>query len=86
VILLDIGLPEVDGFETARRIREQPWGKNIFLIAVTGYGQEGDRRRSLEAGFNYHLVKPLSFSELKHKLSELGIGQESLHLRTNRPN
>ena len=86
VILLDIGLPEVDGFETARRIREQPWGKNIFLIAVTGYGQEGDRRRSLEAGFNYHLVKPLSFSELKHKLSELGIGQESLHLTTNRPN
>jgi PAS domain S-box-containing protein len=73
VILLDIGLPEVNGFETARRIREQPWGKNIFLIAVTGYGQEEDRRRSLEAGFNYHLVKPLSFAELKHKLSELGM-------------
>ena len=72
VILLDIGLPEVNGFETARRIREQPWGKNIFLIAVTGYGQEEDRRRSLQAGFNYHLVKPLSFSELKDKLSELG--------------
>jgi PAS domain S-box-containing protein len=70
VILLDIGLPEVNGFETARRIREQPWGKNIFLIAVTGYGQEEDRRRSLQAGFNYHLVKPLSFSELKDKLSE----------------
>jgi CheY-like chemotaxis protein len=73
VILLDIGLPEVNGFETARRIREQPWGKNIFLIAVTGYGQEEDRRRSLEAGFNYHLVKPLSFSELEDKLSELGV-------------
>jgi PAS domain S-box-containing protein len=73
VILLDIGLPEVNGFETARRIREQPWGKNIFLIAVTGYGQEEDRRRSLEAGFNYHLVKPLSFAELKHKFSELGV-------------
>jgi CheY-like chemotaxis protein len=72
VILLDIGLPEVNGFETARRIRAQPWGKNIFLIAVTGYGQEEDRRRSLQAGFNYHLVKPLSFSELKDKLSELG--------------
>ena len=71
VILLDIGLPEMNGYETARRIREQPWGKDIFLIAVTGYGQEEDRRRSLEAGFDCHLVKPLNFAELKHKLSEL---------------
>jgi PAS domain S-box-containing protein len=71
VILLDIGLPELNGYETARRIREQPWGKNVFLIAVTGYGQEEDRRRSLEAGFDCHLVKPLRFAELKHRLSEL---------------
>jgi PAS domain S-box-containing protein len=76
VILLDIGLPELSGFETARRIREQPWGKNIFLIAVTGYGQEEDRRRSLEAGFNCHLVKPLRFSELKHKLSEIALDKK----------
>jgi CheY-like chemotaxis protein len=72
VILLDIGLPRLNGYETARRIREQSWGKNIFLIAVTGYGQEEDRRRSLEAGFDYHLVKPVNFAELEKKLAEIG--------------
>ena len=51
VILLDIGLPRLNGLETARLIREQPWGKSIFLVAVTGYGQEEDRRRSLGSGF-----------------------------------
>jgi CheY-like chemotaxis protein len=71
VILMDIGLPEMNGHETARRIRDQPGGKNILLIAVTGYGQEEDRRRSLDAGFDYHLVKPLNFAELKNKLSEV---------------
>ena len=71
VILMDIGLPEMNGHEIARRIRQQPRGKNILLIAVTGYGQEEDRRRSLEAGFDHHLVKPLNFAELKNKLSEL---------------
>jgi PAS domain S-box-containing protein len=72
VIFLDIGLPELNGYETARRIRDEPWGKDIFLIAVTGYGQEEDRRRSMEAGFDCHLVKPLNLAELKHQLSELG--------------
>lgn len=72
VILLDIGLPRLNGYETARRIREQPWGKSIFLIAVTGFGQDEDRRRSLEAGFDYHMVKPVNFVELEKKLSELG--------------
>ena len=71
VILMDIGLPEMNGHETARRIRDQPGGKNILLIAVTGYGQEEDRLCSLDAGFDYHLVKPLNFAELKNKLSEL---------------
>ena len=71
VILMDIGLPEMNGHEIARRIRQQPRGKNILLIAVTGYGQDEDRRRSLEAGFDHHLVKPLNFAELKNKLSEL---------------
>jgi PAS domain S-box-containing protein len=71
VILLDIGLPQLNGYETARRIREQAWGKSIFLIAVTGYGQEEDRRRSLEAGFDYHIVKPVDFVELEKTLTEL---------------
>ena len=70
VILLDIALPRLNGFDTARRIRQQPWGKNIFLIAVTGYGQDEDRRRSLEAGFDYHMVKPVNFTELKKILSD----------------
>ena len=77
VILMDIGLPEMNGHETARRIRQQPGGNNILLIAVTGYGQEEDRRLSLEAGFDYHLVKPLNFAELKNKLFELRLVRES---------
>ena len=59
----------------ARRIREQPWGKSISLVAVTGYGQEEDRRRALEAGFDYHMVKPIDIEELEKKLSELGPAQ-----------
>jgi PAS domain S-box-containing protein len=70
VILLDIGLPELNGYEAARRIRAEPWGKSVFLVAVTGYGQEEDRRRSLEAGFDYHMVKPIDIAELEKKLSE----------------
>jgi PAS domain S-box-containing protein len=72
VVLLDIGLPKLNGYETARRMRAQSWGQEMFLIALTGYGQEADRRRSFEAGFNYHMVKPVNFSELEKKLAELG--------------
>ena len=59
VILLDIGMPVLNGFDACRRIREYPWGKAIFIIAQTGWGQEEDRRRSREAGFDKHLVKPI---------------------------
>ena len=59
VILLDIGMPDIDGHEVCVRIRSQSWGGNIVLIAVSGWGQEGDRRRSARAGFNMHLVKPV---------------------------
>ncbi len=58
VVFLDIGMPSLDGHETARRIRQQPWGKEIVLVALTGWGQAEDRRRSKEAGFDHHLVKP----------------------------
>ena len=68
---MDIGLPQLNGYEAARDIRQESWGKNIFLIAVTGFGQDEDRRRSLEAGFNYHFVKPIDVVELEKKLSEL---------------
>jgi len=59
VILLDIGLPKLNGHEASRYIREQSWGKGVVLIAVTGWGQDEDRRRSQEAGFDHHMVKPV---------------------------
>jgi CheY-like chemotaxis protein len=59
VALVDIGLPDMDGYEVARRLRETPHGKAAHLVALTGYGQPEDRRRALEAGFDTHLVKPV---------------------------
>jgi CheY-like chemotaxis protein len=64
VMLLDVGLPGLDGYEVARRIRAQPWGKDITLIAATGWGQPEDRRRSREAGFDHHMVKPVDLDDL----------------------
>ena len=64
VVLLDIGLPRLDGHEVCRRVREKPWGKEIVMIALTGWGQEDDRRKSEEAGFNGHLVKPVDYDKL----------------------
>lgn len=58
VVLLDIGLPGLDGYEVARRLRAAPGGAAALLIALTGYGQQDDRRRAHEAGFDVHLVKP----------------------------
>ena len=71
VTLLDIGLPKLNGYEACRRIREQPWGKTMVVIAVTGWGQEEDLRRSHEAGFDRHLVKPVDTGTLMKMLTEL---------------
>jgi PAS domain S-box-containing protein len=71
VIVLDVGMPTLDGYETARRIREEPWGKDVALIAITGWGREEDRRRSREAGFDYHLIKPPAPAVLMQVLAEL---------------
>jgi PAS domain S-box-containing protein len=71
VALLDIGLPVFNGYEVARKIREQPSGKDVLLIAVTGWGQENDRSRSREAGFDAHLVKPVDHAELMKILSSI---------------
>jgi len=71
VVLLDIGLPEITGYDVCRRIREAPWGKVMVLIALTGWGQEEDRRRSREAGFDGHLVKPVDYLALLELLSSL---------------
>jgi PAS domain S-box-containing protein len=74
VILLDIGLPKLNGYEACRRIRNQPWANKVVLIALTGWGQEEDRRRSQEAGFDYHMVKPVDPQELLRLLAELKPG------------
>jgi PAS domain S-box-containing protein len=71
VVLLDIGLPRLNGHDVCRRIREKPWGKNIVFIALTGWGQEEDRRKSEEAGFNGHFVKPVDYDNLLELLSSL---------------
>jgi CheY-like chemotaxis protein len=71
MILLDIGLPKLNGYEAARRIREQSWGKSIVLVACTGWGQEEDRRRSEAAGFNAHMVKPVELDGLMKLLAKL---------------
>jgi CheY-like chemotaxis protein len=71
VVLLDIGLPLLNGYEVAQRIREQPWGASMFLIAVTGWGQEEDRQRSSEVGLNVHMVKPVEPAALEKLLAEL---------------
>ena len=65
VILMDIGMPKMNGYEAAQHIRQQPWGTHILLIALTGWGQEEDKRRTTDAGFDYHLVKPAEPSELQ---------------------
>ena len=59
VVLLDIGMPKLNGYDAARHIREQPWGRSITLLALTGWGQEEDRRQSEAAGFDFHMVKPV---------------------------
>ena len=74
VMLLDIGMPLLDGYEVARRIRVQPWGRQITLVALTGWGQDSDRRRSREAGFDTHLVKPLDMDKLMDLLERLPSG------------
>lgn len=71
LILLDLGMPRMDGYETAARIRAQPWGKSLVIAALTGWGQAEDRRRSEKAGFDHHLVKPVDHSLLESLLRRL---------------
>lgn len=69
VVLMDIGLPTLDGYATARRMRAEPWAQHAWLFAVTGWGQEGDRRQAHEAGFDEHLTKPLELGTLRALLA-----------------
>ncbi|MGH9867830.1 MAG: hybrid sensor histidine kinase/response regulator [Candidatus Polarisedimenticolia bacterium] len=72
MILMDLGMPRMDGLETARRLRESPWGRDILLVAVTGWGQGADRHRSRAAGFDHHMVKPVDPAALAGLVLALG--------------
>lgn len=72
LVLLDIGMPLLDGYETARQIQERPWGKHAHLVALTGWGQEADRRKAMQAGFQDHLVKPAEPEALKAVIDRIG--------------
>ena len=72
-VLLDIGLPGLDGFEVARTMRQLPVLEHIVLVAMTGYGQETDRQRSQEAGFDHHLVKPARLEQLQLLLADVAV-------------
>ena len=69
VAIIDVGMPEMDGFEVARAVREKPELDGIMLVALTGYGSESDKSRALAAGFDYHLTKPLSMDKLQYILA-----------------
>jgi two-component system, chemotaxis family, CheB/CheR fusion protein len=66
VMFVDILMPNLDGYEVAKQIRKEPWGKNVFLVALSGLGREEDRQQSREAGFDTHLLKPVWSADLKH--------------------
>ncbi|HEY7328809.1 MAG TPA: PAS domain S-box protein [Gemmataceae bacterium] len=71
IVLLDIALPKMNGYEVVRRIRQESWGKHMKLVALTGWGQEDDIRRSLEAGFDHHMTKPVEPAALEDLLKTL---------------
>jgi signal transduction histidine kinase/CheY-like chemotaxis protein len=65
MIVMDLGMPRMDGYEAARRIRRQPGSKEVLMIALTGWGQSDARQRTIEAGFDHHLIKPVNFDEIR---------------------
>jgi len=71
VVLLDVGLPKLNGIDACRRMRSHSWGKGMIIVALTGWGQEHDRRKTKDAGFDAHLVKPVDYPELLQLLSAL---------------
>jgi two-component system CheB/CheR fusion protein len=72
IVLLDLGMSVMDGYEVARRLRERPEGAHVRIVAVTGWGQEEDRRRSREMGFDLHLIKPVKADTLEELLTNHG--------------
>jgi PAS domain S-box-containing protein len=73
IILMDVGMPRLNGLEATRRIRSESWGQNMTIIAVTGWGQDSDKERSRQAGCDGHLVKPVNLRDLEKMLDDLGV-------------
>jgi CheY-like chemotaxis protein len=71
VALLDLGMPKINGYDACRRLREQPWGRKLIIIALTGWGRDEDRQRTRDAGFDHHLVKPVRPAALIKLIAEL---------------
>ena len=76
IVLLDIGLPGLDGYEVAKRLRKEPWGKDLLLVAVTGWGQASDIQRTRDVGFDHHLVKPIAPDQLRTIIAEFRAAAE----------
>ena len=70
VVLMDLGMPRLDGYGAARYIRQQPWGQKMLLVALSGWGQEAHRKRAKDAGFDHHLVKPADPADIERLLDE----------------
>jgi CheY-like chemotaxis protein len=75
VMILDIGMPDISGFEVARQVRMESWGRDVYLIAITGWGQKEDKARALAAGFDHHLTKPVDPDEVE-KVLQTFFGRE----------
>ncbi len=71
VALLDIGLPDIDGYQLATRIRSEPWGAGMGLVAITGYGSVADREKARNAGFDIHLTKPVDYAVIEGVLDAM---------------
>jgi PAS domain S-box-containing protein len=70
IAVLDIGMPELNGYEVARQLRREPWGRAMKLIALTGWGQESDKRRAIDAGFDLHFTKPIDIAQMQALIAE----------------
>jgi CheY-like chemotaxis protein len=79
VVLLDLGMPRLDGYATCRRIREQPWGADMLIVALSGWAQEQDRSKGKAAGFDAHLAKPVQLSAIEELLAELSAKAPQAH-------